>query len=436
MRICLTDRNTGAAPDLRLAGELAPSLALPWVVRLRYGILLGQAALILAANYVFGVSLRIGWLSVPLAVMAASNLLFHRAAERVGVRPALGSFLVLDILSLTALLALSGGPANPFTVLYLVQITLSAVILSRAWTWGLGLLSMACFASLFPLHFHVSIFEGHYSSDSFSVHLIGMWIAFAAGSLLVTIFIGKVSEALRRGEQEVLALQSRLARHERLASIATLAAGAAHELGSPMATIAIAAKDLENAAAESPREPTVGTDARLIRAQIERCRQILIQMSAGGAEPQGECPTSVDLNLLLDQVRADSPSSARIVTHVTTDGQCSNAVLPHQASKQALAALVKNALDSSPEGRPVTISATELNDKVRFSIADSGCGMSAETLQRIGEPFYTTKPPGQGMGLGIFLVRAFAERMGGNLEFESEQGRGTTVILEILQERT
>ena len=101
------------------------------------------------------------------------------------------------------------------------------MVLSKRWTWALGVLSVMCFGFLFPFHFDVSVFEAHHTTEGFSVHLVGMWIAFAAAALVVTVFIGKVSEALRRREQEVLSLQDRIARQERLASVVTLAARAA-----------------------------------------------------------------------------------------------------------------------------------------------------------------------------------------------------------------
>src|SRR5664279_2415194 len=165
MRVSVTQRRDLSLADFRSAGEAAPSLALPWVAKLRYGLLAGQSALILTAYYIFGVQLPIAWLTLPLAVAAVSNLLLQRLSGAFGHRPALGILLTLDTLCLTALLSLTGGPANPFTLLYLVQITLSAVILSKAWTWALGGLSVACFAFLFPVHTIVPMFEAHHTSQ-------------------------------------------------------------------------------------------------------------------------------------------------------------------------------------------------------------------------------------------------------------------------------
>jgi two-component system sensor histidine kinase RegB len=426
MRVSLTGRRELSTADLRPAGELAPSLALPWIVRLRYGVLAGQAFLILLAHFVFDVRLPLAWLALPLAVTGASNPLLYRLAERLGARPALGYSLALDTLCLTALLALTGGPANPFSLLYLVQITLSAVVLSKAWTWGLGILSVACFAFLFWAHAPLEAFEGHHTMQGFSTHLVGMWVAFAAAALLITIFIGRVSEVLREKEQEVLLLQDQLARHERLASIVTLAAGAAHELGTPLATIAIASREME-----ASEDAGIAEDARLIRSEVERCSRILQRMSARGAEPVGEAHAAIELAEFLGKVRGSFPAGTQQRLQLAPAAGGGTVRLPVEAARQALAALVDNAIDASAAERPVRIAAERTAAAVRFTVADSGCGMSPATLKRLSEPFFTTKPPGAGMGLGTFLARVFAERLGGTLAFESEPGKGTTAILEL-----
>jgi two-component system sensor histidine kinase RegB len=401
------------------------------VAKLRYGLLAGQSALIVTAHFVFGVKLPIRWLTLPLAVAAVSNLLLRRFTGAFNDRRALGILLTLDTFCLTALLSLTGGAANPFTLLYLVQITLSAVILSKAWTWALGGLSVACFAFLFRVHTIVPVFEAHDTSQGFSVHLAGMWIAFAAASLVITVFIGKVSEALRKRERETLSLRDRAARDERLASIVTLAAGAAHELGTPLGTIAVASKDLELYGASVLRDREVAGEARLIRSEVDRCRQILQQMSARGAQPIGETPVPLGLGQTLSSVKQCFAPQERDLVRTEITGESREVVLPADATLQALTALVRNALDASDGSQPVLLSAECVAGKLRFTVEDSGCGMPRETLDRVAEPFFTTKPPGRGMGLGTFLVRAYAESLNGSLEFESDAGVGTTVILEL-----
>ena len=267
----------------------------------------------------------------------------------------------------------------------------------------------------------------------FSPHLYGMWIAFAAAALLITIFIGQVSDALRRREQEVLLLQTQLAKHERLASIVTLAAGAAHELGTPLASIAIASRDLELHATGASTDQDVTEDARLIRGEVERCRVILNKMSERGAELPGEAPVRLALAELLEEVRMGVAADQRSRIKTSVIGECHSAFLPAEATRLSLASLVKNALDASADGESVSLIAEATEEKVRFTIIDSGCGMSRETMNRLGEPFFTTKEPGQGLGLGIFLVQGLAERSHGSLFFESEKGRGTKATLELPQ---
>jgi two-component system sensor histidine kinase RegB len=431
MRVSVTERRDPAVTDLRSAGEAAPSLALPWVAKLRYGLLAGECALILAAHYIFGVGLPILWLALPVAVAAMGNPLLAHFAGAFSDRHALGILLILDTLCLTALLSLTGGPANPFTLLYLVQITLSAVVLSEAWTWAIGGLSVAGFAFLFPVHVRVAVFESHHTSEGFSVHLAGMWIAFAAASLVITLFIGKLSEALRNREQEALSLRDQAARDERLASIVTLAAGAAHELGSPLGTIAVVSKDLELYAEKVLGNGEVAAEARLIRSEVDRCSRILQQMSVRGAEPVGETPVPLGLGEALGSVKQAFAPPERDLVRTEVAGEGRQVALPPDATRQALTALVRNALDASDGSHPVLLTAECAAGKLRFTVEDSGCGMRPETLARVAEPFFTTKPPGRGMGLGTFLVRAYAEALNGSLEFESEAGMGTKVTLEL-----
>jgi two-component system, sensor histidine kinase RegB len=430
MRVCVTENRDTSPPELRPAGELAPSLALPWIAKLRDGVLIGLILLLLAAHFVFHIEMPIVWLAIPLGLSAASNILLHVLMKPFTARPALGFLLAFDTVCLTATLALSGGPANPFSVLYLVEITLSAVVLSKAWTWTLGGLSVLGFGSLFWAHVHVPAFEGHHDMVGFSAHLVGMWIAFTMGAFLITVFIGKVSQALRHQEEEARQFQEKLAHHRRLASIATLAAGAAHELGTPLASIAVASRDLEIRGDLPGSEKLVAEDARLIRAEVERCSRILRQMGGRNAEPAGEMPAEVSLQKICAEVKGELPVEKSAFLNASAPANAS-VFLPPGGLRQALAALVKNALESSPSGKPVTLSVESDAERVRFSIQDSGSGMSAETLHRITEPFFTTKSPGRGLGLGTFLVRVFAESLHGNLIFDSEPGSGTKAILEL-----
>jgi two-component system sensor histidine kinase RegB len=332
---------------------------------------------------------------------------------------------------LTAILGLTGGPTNPFSLLYLVQITLSAVVLRKVWTWALGGLSTVCFGLLFFFHVPLAAFQGHHVEQGLSPHLVGMWIAFVVAAALITFFTGKVADALRRREQEVLELQDQVAKHERLASIVTLAAGAAHELGTPLATIAVVARELECYATTASGDDALREDAKLIRSEVERCRLILERMSAQGAQPMGETPDRIRVRDLLSQVLSQFPESQRDLVQVELADEALAAVLPTRATAQSLVALIQNALDANLNRRPVLITATGTTSELRIAIRDRGQGMPVNVLRRVGEPFFTTKEPGKGMGLGTFLVRTFAESLGGRVLFDSAPGEGTTVTIEL-----
>jgi two-component system sensor histidine kinase RegB len=415
-----------------LTKDLAPNLALPWVVRLRYGMTAGEAAIVLAIWFGFRLDWAVLWAMSPLVAVLGSNILLSRL-RTLPIRfpqATLGAVFCLDTLCLTAILALTGGPMNPFSLLYLVQITLSAVVLRKTWTWSLGVLSTACFGLLFFFHVPLAAFEAHHTGPGLSPHLVGMWIAFAVAAVLITFFTGKIADTLRRREEEVLALQMQVSRHERLASLVTLAAGAAHELGTPLGTIAIVARELERYASNAGSSQAVLEDARLIRSEVERCRVILERMSAQGAEPMGETPREITIAALLHQACDRFPESQRGALRVQ-DGAEVLAVLPVDATIQALVALVQNALDANVHGRPVVLGFQRNGSQVNITVQDEGSGMDEDVLRRVSEPFFTTKEPGKGMGLGTFLVRVLAERLGGRLTFTSIPGRGATASLEL-----
>jgi two-component system, sensor histidine kinase RegB len=422
-----TDPAATAAPDH------APNLALPWVVRLRYGMVAGEAAVLLGMFYGLHLDFPWSWALAPLAIVLVSNILLGRF-RTLPVRfnqETLGAVFCLDTICLTALLGVTGGPTNPFSLLYLVQITLSAVVLRKIWTWILGILSTAGFGLLFFFHLPSVAFEPHHAEQGLSPHLIGMWIAFVVAAALITFFTGKIADALRKREQDVLVLQEQVAKNERLASLVTLAAGAAHELGTPLSTIAVVARELEHYAANVGSNDAVHADAQLIRSEVDRCRRILERMSAQSAEPMGETPTSVRLHDLLTQVLAQFSGSRRALVEIELADEELAAVLPVQATVQSVAALVQNALDATADQRPIVISASRRDFSLSITVRDHGHGMPSNVLRRIAEPFFTTKEPGKGMGLGTFLVRTFAESLGGRVLFDSAPGQGTTVTVDL-----
>jgi two-component system, sensor histidine kinase RegB len=421
-----------ALPDLQAQGARA-AISLPWLTRLRWGGVAGQLVTVAVGHWTLGLALPFAPVLALIGIAVATNLALGRWLRAGGSASPLlcGAVLVLDTLLLTGLLHASGGPFNPFSVLYLVYIMLAAVVLGAAWTWSLAGLSVACYVSLFLLPVRGPVAHLH-ADGALSLHLWGMLVAFVVAALLTAYFVVRLSAAIERRDAEIAAMREQATRTERLAALTTLAAGAAHELGTPLGTIAIAAKELERALER--RDGTDGAalrdDARLIRAEVERCRRILDQMASDAGEITGEAPVEVPVARLVHDVL--DGLSAQEAARVRIEGLplSAAAALPRRAVVGAVASLVRNALDATPS-EPVRLRVAVDERTLRVTVEDAGPGMTAEVLARAVEPFFSTKPPGKGMGLGLFLARTLAEGLGGQLTIQSEPGAGATARLDL-----
>lgn len=402
----------------------ARALDLRWLVQLRWGFALGQTVVILIVERVMGVDLPLVPLFAIIVAELVSNVgctLWARAQTREVPAAALAGLLAFDVLMLTALLHLTGGSFNPFNFFYLVHIALAAVVLPARWTWSLVVLSLACFATMFGELFGLGSEAMVHHADQMQLHLQGMWVAFAIAAAFIAYFVGRIRHALRDRDDQLDAARAQATRSDKLASLATLAAGAAHELATPLGTIALAVGEM-SAAIERGDEDAIRDDAQLIEDQVKRCRAILDQMSADTGGSPGATPEVVTVRDLVESV---VENDAAVSHQLSAADGVRELRIPRLASVQAIRALVNNAHQASPS-EPVEVVVACDDTRCTIEVRDHGEGMSDEVLARAGEPFFTTKPPGQGMGLGLFLVQALAERLGGHFELESSAGVGTT----------
>jgi two-component system sensor histidine kinase RegB len=394
---------------------------------------LGAASTLVIAGQWVGVAFPATGATVLVAAQLVSNLWLQLVLRR-GSEPSdrvLGGLILFDIAVLTALLMLTGGPSNPFTVSYLVYITLAAVTLNTAWAWAAAATSMAGYGLLFvtPLRALADPHAGHAGMDPALSHQVGMGVAFVAGALLTASFVTRIRLALEARERALAEARRAAAQQERLASLTTLAAAAAHELATPLSAIAVAARELELAASAADIPADIREDARLIRAQVERCREILDQMSGrADASVAHHAQTLPPLTVVEAALATFAPPDRDRVV-LALDPGLPSVQVPLEAATRALRTLVKNAFEASPHHAPVHLGVEVEAGQVRFRIRDSGIGMTAHTLQHAGEPFFTTKPVGAGFGLGLFLARTFAERWGGSLTLNSTPSDGTTATL-------
>lgn len=426
-----------AAPQPRPSIPLLRPTPWDWLIRVRWTAVIGQTVTILGVRFMLSIPLPLTEMLAIVCLVALSNLLLPMLRDRLPEERSdrIAGVLILDALALTALLACSGGPHNPFSSFYLIHITLAAMLLSGRWTGVLLGWCSLCYASLFVLppsggHLaHGMPFATSLRSDP-DLHLQGMLVSFVLTAAAISYFVIQLNASIRRQQRDLAQAQSLAAETERSTALTALAAGVAHELGNPLASIAVASHELTRATSQTGLSHDLIRAARFIREEVDRCRTILDQINPeaiGDSAPDvdgyalSDCFTDLCSRLMPEEV-------ARVTVH-----DVSGAVflhLPRVALIQSLISLVQNGLEASPAGTPVEIQATlASSETLDLRVIDRGCGMDLDLLSRLGSPFFTTK--GSGKGLGLFLARLFVQQVGGSMEIHSEKGRGTTLHLQL-----
>jgi two-component system sensor histidine kinase RegB len=400
----------------------------PWLIRLRSASAAIEVSIALVAWSAPDLDLPLRRVAAILLGAAASNAAAAAWMSKEGDLPRAVSALSLaiDALLVSALLELTGGPFNPFVVVFAVQIALAAFTLGSAYAWSLTAFVTACYGMLVDWHLN-TLEPDHHRVNDFPTHLFAMWMLFAAGAELTAFFIAQAADALGKHEAALAAMRLRAARSERLAALTTLAAGAAHELSTPLATIALTARELEHAIDARAGGGELGEDARLIRTEVDRCRRILDQMSGRAAGLEEDPAEDIQLGRLLDEIRSGLPAAQASRVRVELPRDASPVRLPLSGFRHAVLALVKNACDAG--SGEVSVRVSQSNGRLTLTVRDDGPGLAPEVLERAGDPFFTTKEPGRGMGLGLFLTRTFAERVGGTVTLQS--GSGTVASLDL-----
>jgi len=411
----------------------APKIGLAWLVRLRWLAIAGQLAIVALAVLALRVTLPLPLVALLISITALSNLALTAWLRRSDPSAhVLAGVLLLDVLTLTGLLLSAGGPSNPFSVFYLVHVALAALLLAPRPAWFVAAFTSLAFGSLFVLPANtIDPHAMHMHHAASSLHLQGMWLAYSLAAGFVVHFVSRVASALQTREHELFELQRSAVRHEKLASLSTLAAGAAHELGTPLATIALVAKELEHALEARRSAEELIPDARLIRQEVERCREILQQMATRAGEGAGEMLSRVSVGGV-ERDLSEALGSRAAQLAFEREGELSEIVAPKRLLVQVLANLVRNAFDAQAEAgkvEPVRVVTRIDAERAAFEVFDSGAGIPENASGRVGEPFFTTKAPGRGLGLGVFLARAFAEEMGGELTLAARPGGGTVARL-------
>jgi two-component system, sensor histidine kinase RegB len=402
-------------------------ISLRRLVLIRSVAVTGQALTLLTVHFFldFRLPLLPALLVVGCSVLLnLGSLLYHRAGTRLGERAA-ALYLAYDTLQLAILLYLTGGLENPFSILMLAPITVAATALSQRPVIGLGGLGVAAITVLGivhePLPWKTMPFV--FPPDL----VLGIWVAL----VLATVFIGgytlSVAQEARRLRDAVAATQLALAREQRVSAVGALAAAAAHELGSPLATIAVVAKEL---ARELPADSPYAEDAALLLSQSERCRLILAELAHQPEEDGGSPYTSLPISALVEA--AGTPyhdARIRLIFATTGDSEDDEPLVRRSPEiMHGLNNLVQNAMQFARHEVSVTIFWDRT--AVTVEIADDGPGFPPHLLGRLGEPYLSTRSGDQDhMGLGIFIAQSLLERSGATLNFDNLVDGGAHVVI-------
>jgi two-component system sensor histidine kinase RegB len=403
-------------------GEDTGRILARWLVGLRWAVFLLLGATLPVGERFLDFHVKYAVALPVMAFVVAFNVVTQRrvlAGRRMDEREvALG--VAVDLVAIGALLAASGGAANPLSAVFFVHVALAASLLPARTTFALAALAACLFASLFALPSGACC-PSHPANGAFSTHLYGMWAAFVIASGLVAYFLTRV-------RQEIARLRRHAEEVDRFAALGTLAGGTAHELATPLSTIAVLAGEIEGA----PETRAA------IAAQVARCRDILTRMQAGAASPRpaARSAAAAAVEAAVETWRRAHPA---VTVTVSTD-LAPGATVPLSPGEieAVLGAILDNALHASTMGEPapapISVSLAVDGGAVVVRVDDLGTGVAPHLASRLGEPFLTTKEPGEGMGLGLYLVRTLLTNVGGGLEVTPSAPRGTRVTLRFAAE--
>lgn len=417
------------------------AIQLRWLIRIRWAALVSLTVIFLGANYVLQLGLDSSFIVEILGLSCLTNVFLAWISKGSPEYPDLiaGLTLIFDVLLLAVLLFMSGGYTNPFSMVFVAYVVLAAVVLDARWTWGVFAVSLLCFFGLFFFHIPLPQLSthAHHSHDlalhgaqgsGFSLHLHGMLVAFVCIGTIVAAFVTRMNGEIAEQAREIAELRRLEDERKRLVSLATLTAGVTHELATPLATLSLIGEDLAQELKESPRW---GQDVVVLNAELHRCGAILQRMRDSNSELQGEIPCSFTLGEILSELYREFSGGSVPVSFEDTSAKDESVHTLRHALTASLQALLRNAVQACKAGGDVVLKIDSSIDRITFTVRDTGSGMSDEVRVRVGEPFFTSKDPGEGMGLGLYLAKLFAQQVGGALSISSQLGRGSTVTLAI-----
>lgn len=399
------------------------------LIQLRWIAVIGQIATIAAVQFGLGLTLPLGAMSMVLGALMALNVvsyLWLRNRTEVSSR-ALLIGLVLDVAALTAQLWLTGGAMNPFTSLYLLQVTLAAVLLD---VWStLVVAALACLSfTVLTGFYRPFVLPRHNIADMFSLYFGGMLVCFVLDAALLVVFVTQITRNLRGRDARLAALRQQAAEEDHIVRMGLLATGAAHELGTPLASLAVILGDWR-------RMPAISANAEMaqeieeMQAAVQRCKAIVTGILLSAGEARGEAPVVTTVNAFLDEIVSEWRSSRSGVRLLYENRFVEDLpIVSDSALKQIVFNVLDNAFESSPHWMELAV--RHDGGMLVLRISDAGPGFAPEMLTRFGTPYQSSKGK-LGGGLGLFLVVNVVRKLGGIVAANNRPQGGAVVTLNL-----
>lgn len=404
------------------------------LIVLRWLAVIGQTIAVLFVRFGLDVDFPLAWALAAIAVSVALNLALTvlRRSQELALEWEAAAQLAYDVVQLAALLALTGGLQNPFVFLFVAPVAVSATILRPAVTAMLAALTFACVGAISVLRLPLPWPDGAAPFNLPALYQLGIAAAVLVGLAFTSVYAWRVAAEEERLNIALAAVQSVLAREQTLSALGGLAAAAAHELGTPLATIHLVAKEM--ARDIKPDDPRA-EDLQLLITQSERCRAILSQLS--GMRDQGDLMHArAPIRSLLQEIAAPHEGlGAEIVISTEGDGPLDVKRMPEIV--HALGGIVENAVGFARAR--VDIEARWTADLVEVTVRDDGPGFAPAILNRLGEPYLTERDHegvAGGLGLGFFISKTLLERTGARLDVRNRRPPNQGAVVKTVWQRT
>ncbi|MGO8754636.1 MAG: ATP-binding protein [Gallionellaceae bacterium] len=408
------------------------------LVALRAIAIAAQCATLFLVHRFLAMELEWRPILAAVAALALLNLLtwLRVRSDRPVTNAELFGQLCADVLVLAVLLYYSGGSTNPFVSLFLLPLVIAAATLPAPYTWSMAVLTTICYTALMKFYVPLSLLHGQSGNLSgmesmdhdmagmremardniFNLHVLGMWLGFVLSAGIIAWFVVRMAQAVRDRDESLADAREETLRNERIVALGTLAAGAAHALGTPLSTMSVVIGEMRH----EDNLPAEWQDSlALLDGQVRNCRRILDRMLDNSQACAMQLPGKFIADTL-EEWRLLRPATECRYRADICDGATQHGFDP--ALRAALLNLLNNAADASPES--IEIEALCNGNQMKLAIMDHGPGLTPEVAAHAGSAFFTTK--GEGRGLGLFLANATLERLGGKVRLFNREGGGTT----------